>query len=255
MNQENASSILAPGTTPAQEPALSKPIVTKDFTSLPQDTYGAILADPPWTFRTRSVRGITAKGAGGQYSTMSLEDIQALPVRQLLSRDGYCFLWATAPMLDQGLATLKAWGFDYVTAAAWAKSSSTGRKWAFGTGYVFRSAAEFLLVGKKGAPRPQSRSVRNLLDDPIREHSRKPDSIYPLVEKVSLGPYCELWARQAWPQWSAWGNEVQKFPIARPPLTATERTLDCLPYLNSGPSTVHVAPLQGPPDNRSKVIH
>lgn len=109
---------------------------------------------------------------------------------------------------------LTAWGFTFKSAGAWAKQSSTGECWAFGTGYVFRSAAEFYLVGAIGKPRVGSRSIRNLIAAPVREPSRKPDQLHADVEALYAGPYAELFARQRRPGWDAWGNQVGKFDDA-----------------------------------------
>jgi N6-adenosine-specific RNA methylase IME4 len=120
-------------------------------------------------------------------------------------------MWATAPMLDKAFETMACWGFKFKTAGAWAKQSSTGQKWAFGTGYCYRSAAEFWLLGSLGKPRARSRSVRNLIVAPVREHSRKPEQMRADIERLFPGPYIELFAREAAPGWASWGNEIAKF--------------------------------------------
>lgn len=94
------------------------------------------------------------------------------------------------------------------------KQSSTGEKWAFGTGYCFRSAAEFFLLGTIGKPKIRSKSVRNLMVAPIREHSRKPDAQYEIVEELFEGPYVEVFSRSARPGWHSWGLESGKFDAA-----------------------------------------
>ena len=175
--------------------------------------YGAVLVDPPWTFKTYSEKGITPKGAGGQYSTMSTEEIWDIPLRTYMAPDSYAVVWATFPMINQAMRAIEKWGLDYVTGGAWAKQSKTGEKWAFGTGYVLRSAAEPFLIARKGHPRTRSHSVRNLIAAPVREHSRKPDDMYDLVEQIAEGPYLELFARQITgrPGWTHRGNELDKF--------------------------------------------
>jgi len=117
----------------------------------------------------------------------------------------------TAPMLPDALHLMAAWGFKFKTAGAWLKQSKSGDKLAFGTGYIWRSAAEFLLVGTVGAPAWKSRSVRNAILAPVREHSRKPDEIYGMIEAMVDGPYLELFARARRPGWHAWGFEAGKF--------------------------------------------
>jgi len=172
--------------------------------------YGVILADPPWRFQNYSVKG-EQKNPTAHYACMDLAAIQALPVSQLAAPDCALVMWATAPMLPQALETLAAWGFAFKSAGAWAKQSSTGAAWAFGTGYCYRSAAEFWLLGTIGRPRQRSRSTRNLIVAPVREHSRKPDQMHADIEALFHGPYAELFAREQRPGWDAWGNEIGKF--------------------------------------------
>lgn len=172
--------------------------------------YGAIIADPPWAFRLYSDKG-DKKSPQHHYDCMPLEAIRALPVGKLASRDCALFMWATAPMLDVQVGIMRDWGFTFKTAGAWAKRSKTGRATAFGGGYVLRSAAEFYLVGTIGRPAVLSRSVRNLIDAPLREHSRKPDQLHHDVEQLYEGPYAELFAREGRPGWDVWGNQTTKF--------------------------------------------
>ena len=176
--------------------------------------FGCILADPPWRFDTFDGESAVPTQAPDPYETMSLADIKALPLDFTGKADCVCVMWATAPLLPEALETLAAWGFRYKTAGAWAKQSSTGRKWAFGTGYVFRSAAEFFLVGTRGKPRFNSRSVRNLIVAPVREHSRKPDDMHVLCETLFDGPYLELFARAPRAGWTVWGNQTDRFAEA-----------------------------------------
>lgn len=105
---------------------------------------------------------------------------------------------------------------------AWAKQSSTGQKWAFGPGYVYRSALEPYIVGTRGKPKVRSHSVRNLIVAPTREHSRKPDQMHADVEAIYDGPRAELFSRQRRPGWDAWGNDVERFPGVRAGYLKTE---------------------------------
>jgi len=175
--------------------------------------YGAIIADPPWYFRNYSAAG-EAKNPVAHYDCMGQVDLAALPVSQLAAPDCALFMWATAPMLPDALRLMSAWGFTFKTAGAWAKQSSTGKSLAFGTGYIFRSAAEFYLVGTIGKPKIQSRSVRNLILAPVREHSRKPVDLHEDVEALFAGPYAELFGREQRPGWDVWGNQTDKFSAA-----------------------------------------
>jgi N6-adenosine-specific RNA methylase IME4 len=197
------------------EPAPVAPIAASAAPSWPFDGlrrhhYGAILADPPWRFLNRSSKG-EAKNPVAHYPCVRTGDLAALPVVQLAAPDCALLMWATAPMLDQAIALMASWGFTFKSAGAWAKQSSTGSAWAFGTGYCFRSAAEFYLLGAIGKPRVLSRSIRNLIVAPTREHSRKPDQLHDDVQRLYAGPYAELFGRQRRPGWDVWGNDVDKF--------------------------------------------
>lgn len=184
--------------------------MTWPFGDLAPLRYGAIIADPPWAYQNYSVKG-QGKGAAGQYDCMDTADIAALPVSQLAAPDCALFMWGTFPMMPDAIALMRAWGFTYKSGGAWGKQSKTGAKLAFGTGYIFRSAAEFFIVGTIGKPKILSRSVRNLILAPVREHSRKPDDQYDMVESLFTGPYCELFARQTKAGWDSWGNQTDKF--------------------------------------------
>lgn len=186
--------------------------MTWPFGDLQMFGYGCILADPPWLFTNYSEKG-EAKNPLSNYECMHLDDIAALPVQHLAKPDCAMLMWATAPMLPEALDLMGRWGFTFKSAGAWAKQSSTGKKWAFGTGYCFRSAAEFILLGTMGKPKIRSRSVRNLIVAPVREHSRKPDEQYEMAEALFAGPYLELFSRTRRPGWSHWGNEVGKFEM------------------------------------------
>ena len=185
------------------------------FGTLRMFHYGLILADPPWYFRNYSEKG-EEKNAVAHYGCMDSEALKAMPVSHLAAPDCAMLMWATAPMLPDAIALMQAWCFTFKSAGAWAKQSSTGEKWAFGTGYCFRSAAEFILLGTIGQPAIRSRAVRNLIVAPVREHSRKPDEQYEIAEALFDGPYLELFSRQARPGWDAFGNETGKFSEGHP---------------------------------------
>jgi N6-adenosine-specific RNA methylase IME4 len=172
--------------------------------------YGVILADPPWYFKNFSEKG-EEKNPVAHYDCMDLAAIKALPVSQLAAPDCALIMWSTAPMLPEAIETMRAWGFRFKSAGAWAKQSSTGEKWAFGTGYCYRSAAEFWLLGTLGSPRQNAKDVRNLIVAPVREHSRKPDQMRADIKKLWDGPYAELFARQQVEGWDVWGNQAEKF--------------------------------------------
>lgn len=184
--------------------------MTWPFGDLKPFHYGAILADPPWYFRNYSAKG-EMKNPVAHYDCMDMAALERLPVNHLAAPDCAMFMWATAPMLPQAIYLLAAWGFTFKSAGAWAKQSSTGKAWAFGTGYCFRSASEFYLLGTRGKPKVQSRSIRNLIVAPVREHSRKPDDLHAHAEALFEGPYAELFGREQREGWEVWGNQTEKF--------------------------------------------
>lgn len=182
------------------------------FGSLRPAHYNVVLADPPWSFATYSAKG-HKKTAHAQYGCLSIQDIKQLPVSQLVAPDCALFMWATQAMIPEAMDTLQAWGFKFVSMGTWAKQSSTGKKWAFGTGYRFRSAAEFYILGMRGNLKQNTRSVRNLIVAPVREHSRKPDELREDIEKMFPGlPSCELFGRAPALGWDIWGNQSDLFP-------------------------------------------
>lgn len=184
--------------------------MTWPFGDLVPMRYGCIIADPPWAFRLYSDAG-DRKSPQHYYDCMDAAAIWDLPVSQLAAPDCALFMWATAPMIRDALNVMRSWGFTYKTMGAWAKRSKADKAWAFGTGYCFRSAAEFFLLGTIGKPKVMSRSVRNLIVAPVREHSRKLDQLHGMAESLYAGPYAELFAREARQGWDCWGNEVGKF--------------------------------------------
>lgn len=184
------------------------------FGDLVPHRYGVILADFPWYFRNRTAAG-EVKNPVAHYACMSIEDLARLPIARLAAPDCVLVMWATAPLLDRAIELMKGYGFTFKSAGAWAKQSRTGEKWTFGTGYIFRSAAEFYLVGTIGKPRVLSRSIRNLIAAPVREHSRKPAQLHDDLEHLYAGPRCELFARAPREGWEVWGNKVEKFQEIR----------------------------------------
>lgn len=158
----------------------------------------------------RSAKGITAKGAGGQYGTMGMAAICAMPVEALAAPDCLLWLWATNPLLPQCLRVLDAWGFTFKTAGHWAKQTVHGKQ-AFGTGYILRCAGEPFLIGTRGKPKTE-RSVRSVIMGQVREHSRKPDEAFAAAEALMpKARRCELFSRQPRPGWTTWGDEADKF--------------------------------------------
>lgn len=176
------------------------------------EPYRVVLADPPWSFRTFGEHD-HLKSADRYYATMTIEEIKRVPVQPVVAKDAWLLMWTTWPFLPQALEVIEAWGFGYKSGGAWAKQTRTGQAWQFGTGYLFRSASEPLLLAARGKPKWHSKSERNLWVAPIREHSRKPDAVYEMIERASPGPYLEIFARQHRNGWDAWGDETDKFDV------------------------------------------
>lgn len=175
---------------------------------LPHGPFGAILADPPWSFRSYGDASLVPTQGSQPYAAMSLDDIMALPVANAASRDCLLFMWTVSHLQAESFDVAKAWGFAPVSIAfVWDK----GR---MGMGYWTRQEVEICHLFKRGKPRRLSRDVRSLIRAPRREHSRKPDAQYDRIERLVAGPYLELFSRQTRPGWSAWGNEVGRFDHA-----------------------------------------
>lgn len=163
--------------------------------------YRTIVADPPWSYDNQRW-GVGA--IDDTYQTMTFDDIRALPVVELVDKDAHLYLWITnAKLLDHDYRSLvEAWGFTYKTLLTWRKTR------CLGIGHYFRGETEHVLFCTRGkAPIEASRRERNLFESPRTRHSAKPDAFYDLVERVSPGPYLELFARRARFGWDYWGDE------------------------------------------------
>jgi N6-adenosine-specific RNA methylase IME4 len=177
-------------------------------TPFPSDRrYAVLCADPPWHFEVYNEESGVERAAGNYYPTMSLDEICALPVLSLAAPDAILFMWTTAPHLQESFQVLAAWGFEYKTNAVWVKDK-------IGLGYFVRNQHELLLVATRGdmpSPSPANRPP-SVISAPRREHSRKPDEAYALIEAMYPAlPKLELFARQRRPGWDVWGNETDKF--------------------------------------------
>jgi N6-adenosine-specific RNA methylase IME4 len=173
--------------------------------------FPVIYADPPWTFETWTDKG-KGRSAERHYGCMSLDDIKALPVRQLAADDSALFLWTTFPHLPQAHEVIEAWGFSYRTLGfIWVKQTRDRQRLAIGNGYWTRANSEPCLLAARGRRQRKSAGVHSVILAPAREHSRKPDETYARIEALLEGPYLELFARSERPNWTCWGNEVGKF--------------------------------------------
>ena len=173
-------------------------------TALPEKQYGVILADPPWRFEVYSRETGMNLAADNHFPSSELVTIKALDVPSIAADDCVLFLWATAPMVTQALEIVAAWGFQHKSNCVWVKSKPA-------TGYWFRNQHEWLLVGVKGRPPAPSQGENwaSVIMAPTREHSRKPDGAYEMIEayfpRLSK---IELFARSPREGWSRWGNEA-----------------------------------------------
>ena len=175
---------------------------------LPQGPFRVIVADPPWAYNSRATD--VSHRAANPYPQMAIDAIRALPVASLAHDDAILWLWTTNSHLREAFTVVDAWGFRHKTILTWAKDR-------IGTGDWLRGQTEHCLVAVRGRPVVTLSNQSTLLTAPMREHSRKPDEFYALVESLCPAPAggrLELFARQARPGWAAMGAEIDRFPAA-----------------------------------------
>lgn len=175
--------------------------------------YSTILADPPWQFQNRTGKVAPEHRRLSRYQTMSLDEIMDLPVRSISADTSHLYLWVPNALLLEGLRVMEAWGFQYKTNLVWHKVRKDGGPDGRGVGFYFRNVTELVLFGVRGKNArtlPAGRSQVNFLATRKREHSRKPDELYPLIEACSPGPFIELFARGTRKGWSMWGNQADE---------------------------------------------
>jgi N6-adenosine-specific RNA methylase IME4 len=179
--------------------------------SLTGRRFGTVLADPPWRFVNRTGKVAPEHRRLSRYGTLSTDDICALPVAEHLEQRAHCYLWVPNALLPDGLAVLRAWGFEYKSNIVWHKVRKDGGSDGRGVGFYFRNVTELLLFGTRGKNArtlaPGRRQV-NLLGTRKREHSRKPDEQYALIEACSWGPFVELFGRGVRKDWTVWGDQA-----------------------------------------------
>jgi N6-adenosine-specific RNA methylase IME4 len=175
--------------------------------------YKTILADPPWLFKNSTGKMAPEHKRLHRYPTMKLSEIMELPVSHAAAENSHLYLWVPNALISEGLEVMKRWGFTYKTNIVWYKIRKDGGPDGRGVGFYFRNVTEVVLFGIRGHMRtlkPGRRQV-NIIYTRKREHSRKPDELYPLIEACSPGPYLELFARTCRPAWDQWGNETNKY--------------------------------------------
>jgi len=188
-----------------------------DLGTLGGEAFGAVLADPPWRFQNRTGKVAPEHRRLSRYDTMDAKEIASLPVADVMADRSHCYLWVPNALLAEGLMVLESWGFTYKSMLVWAKRRKDGGPDGRGVGFYFRNVTEPVLFGVRGSLRtlePGRRQV-NMVETRKREHSRKPDELYPIIEACSPSPYLELFARYPRDGWRSWGDEAAPFVDAQ----------------------------------------
>jgi len=179
--------------------------------------FHTILADPPWRFTNRTGKMAPEHRRLSRYSTMELPGIKALPVAEIVQEPAHLYLWVPNALLPDGIDVLREWGFEYKSNIVWHKIRKDGGPDGRGVGFYFRNVTEIVLFGVRGKNArtlaPGRRQV-NFLETQKREHSRKPDELYDIVESCSRGPFLEMFARGSRDDWVCWGDESTNYEIS-----------------------------------------
>ena len=185
---------------------------SSDFTSfVGARKFKTVLADPPWQFQNRTGKIAPEHKRLARYGTLTLDAIKALPVEAACADTSHLYLWVPNALLPEGLAVMQAWGFNYKSNVVWQKIRKDGGPDGRGVGFYFRNVTELLLFGVRGKNArtlQPGRTQVNIMCTRKREHSRKPDEQYDLIQSCSPGPYLELFARGERPGWAIWGDQA-----------------------------------------------
>lgn len=176
--------------------------------------FTTILADPPWQFQNRTGKMAPEHKRLSRYPTLTLEEIKQIPVQSVTNDTAHLYLWVPNALLSEGLQVMESWGFTYKTNLIWYKIRKDGGPDRRGVGFYFRNVTEMILFGVKGKNArtlPPGRSQENIISSQKREHSRKPDEQYALIESCSPGPYLEMFARGNRTHWNCWGNQADDY--------------------------------------------
>jgi N6-adenosine-specific RNA methylase IME4 len=176
--------------------------------------FGAVLADPPWRFQNSTGKVAPEHRRLSRYDTMTLDEIAALPVKDIARDTAHLYLWVPNALLPDGLAVMQAWGFTYKANIVWHKLRKDGGSDGRGVGFYFRNVTEIVLFGVRGKDARTLAAGRrqvNYIGTQKREHSRKPDELYPIIEACSPGPHAELFARGSRNGWACWGVESDQY--------------------------------------------
>jgi N6-adenosine-specific RNA methylase IME4 len=182
-------------------------------TFLSDRKFGTILVDPPWQFQNRTGKVAPEHKRLSRYPTLTIEDIKALPIADAAGDVCHLYLWVPNALLPQGIEVMQAWGFQYKSNIVWHKIRKDGGSDGRGVGFYFRNVTELMLFGIRGKNArtlQPGRTQVNYLSSRKREHSRKPDEQYPILEACSRAPYLELFARGEREGWVSWGNQADE---------------------------------------------
>lgn len=175
------------------------------------DKFATVLADPPWRFINRTGKVAPEHRRLARYETMSVDEICSLPVINHLEGMAHLYLWVPNALLPDGLAVMKSWGFNYKSNIVWHKLRKDGGSDGRGVGFYFRNVTEILLFGVRGQNArtlKPGRTQVNYIGSRKREHSRKPDEQYEIIESCSPTPRLELFSRGTRKGWTTWGNQA-----------------------------------------------
>ena len=184
------------------------------FSDLIGQDFDCILADPPWSYDSNGApaqwrpcldRGEKPHSVNHYYETMSLTDIEEMPIQSITAKDSVCFMWATVPLMPEAFRVMEAWGYKYKTMLTWEKENGSGM------GYWFRGVTEHVLFGVRGNVKAFRSPVKNILRNKVGRHSAKPDQFHEIIESVTPNAKrVELFARYQRPGWTAFGNQVER---------------------------------------------
>lgn len=191
------------------------PSASEDFLNFVEGKkFSTILADPPWQFQNRTGKMAPEHKRLSRYPTLTLDEIKKIPVISATEDTAHLYLWVPNALLAEGLQVMESWGFTYKTNLIWYKVRKDGGPDRRGVGFYFRNVTEMILFGVRGKNArtlPPGRSQENIISSQKREHSRKPDEQYSLIESCSNGPYLEMFARGNRPNWNSWGNQADEY--------------------------------------------
>jgi len=185
--------------------------------------YRTVIADPPWDVQQKG-----NYGAVNHYNLLSIPQIKAMPVADLMEENSHAWLWVTNSTLRVGFEVLEAWGFTPRSVFSWIKATGG----ALGLGVYLRNNTEHVLLGTRGKAPILFNAQPNWGFFPRQDHSHKPEEIYSIVRRCSPGPYLELFARRREPDFDAWGNEIDSdidipgYPVPSTPTTRNQQKIE-----------------------------